>query len=119
MRRGFARASARLHFEPLVPFSPVGLLITLLPFLPLSPLLLRAAQQLIPAIRAEHLEPSEKLGIRAQLFNHTTQALEDDFLCLPGPASTHVLNAISPAFTASFALADLILDQARLELDLA
>lgn len=83
-------------------------------FLALPPLLLRAAQQLIPAVRAEHLELSQKVGIRSQLFNHTTQRLEDDFLCLPGPASTHVLNAISPAFTASFALADLILDQSVL-----
>jgi hypothetical protein len=81
-------------------------------FLALPPLLLRAAQQLIPAVRAEHLELSQKVGIRSQLFNHHTQRLEDDFLCLPGPHSTHVLNAISPAFTASFALADLILDEA-------
>ena len=81
-------------------------------FLALPPLILRAAQQLIPAICAEHIELSEKVGIRSQLFNHSTQRLEDDFLCLPGPNSTHVLNAISPAFTASFALADLILDQA-------
>jgi (S)-2-hydroxyglutarate dehydrogenase len=88
-------------------------------FLALPPLLLRAAQQLIPAIRAEHLELSQKVGIRSQLFNHSTQRLEDDFLCLPGPASTHVLNAISPAFTASFALADLILDLAVPELKLA
>ena len=83
-------------------------------FLALPPLLLRAAQQLIPAVRAEHLELSEKVGIRSQLFNHNSQRLEDDFLCLAGPNSTHVLNAISPAFTASFALADLILDQAVL-----
>jgi L-2-hydroxyglutarate oxidase LhgO len=88
-------------------------------FLAIPPLLLRAAQQLIPAIRAEYLELSQKVGIRSQLFNHSSQRLEDDFLCLPGPASTHVLNAISPAFTASFALADLILDQAAPELNLA
>ncbi|MEI6030893.1 MAG: FAD-dependent oxidoreductase [Synechococcaceae cyanobacterium ELA739] len=88
-------------------------------FLALPPLLLRAAQQLIPAVRAEHLQLSEKVGIRSQLFNHTTQGLEDDFLCLPGPHSTHVLNAISPAFTASFALADLILDEAAPRLALA
>jgi len=88
-------------------------------FLALPPLLLRAAQQLIPALCAEHLEPSQKVGIRSQLFNHCTQRLEDDFLCLPGQASTHVLNAISPAFTASFALADLILDQAAPELNLS
>lgn len=79
-------------------------------FLALPSLLLRAAQELIPAVRAEHIELSQKVGIRSQLFNHSSQRLEDDFLCLPGPASTHVLNAISPAFTASFALADLILD---------
>jgi len=88
-------------------------------FLALPPLLLRTAQQLIPAVRAEHLELSQKVGIRSQLFNHTTQRLEDDFLCLPGPASTHVLNAISPAFTASFALADLILDEAIPRMNLA
>jgi L-2-hydroxyglutarate oxidase LhgO len=87
-------------------------------FLALPPLLLRAAQELIPAVRAEHIELSQKVGIRSQLFNHRTQRLEDDFLCLPGPSSTHVLNAISPAFTASFALADLIMDQAEHTLNL-
>ena len=87
-------------------------------FLALPPLLLRAAQELIPAVRAEHIELSQKVGIRSQLFNHRTQRLEDDFLCLPGPGSTHVLNAISPAFTASFALADLILDQSAPSLNL-
>ena len=88
-------------------------------FLALPPLLLKAAQELIPAVQAEHIEISEKVGIRSQLFNRHTQCLEDDFLCLPGPASTHVLNAISPAFTASFALADLILDEATPRMDLA
>ncbi len=80
-------------------------------FLALPPLLLRAAQQLIPSLQANHLEPSQKVGIRSQLFNHKTKNLEEDFICLPGPSSTHVLNAISPAFTASFALADLILER--------
>jgi hypothetical protein len=32
---------------------------------------------------------------------------------LNGPNSTHVVNAISPAFTASFELADYILDNSR------
>jgi hypothetical protein len=70
-------------------------------------------------VRAKHTELSQKLGIRSQLFNFHTQCLEDDFLCQPGPASTHVLNAISPAFTASFALADLILDEAEPRMNLA
>ncbi|QNI95447.1 FAD/NAD-binding oxidoreductase [Synechococcus sp. A15-127] len=81
-------------------------------FLTLPPLLIRAAQELIPAVRPNNIELSQKVGIRSQLFNRQTERLEDDFLCIPGPSSTHVLNAISPAFTASFALADLIIDQA-------
>ena len=88
-------------------------------FLALPPLLIRAAQELIPALRAEHVELSHKVGIRSQLFNRQTNQLEDDFLCMPGPCSTHVLNAISPAFTASFALADLIVDEALPTLNLA
>ncbi|HCA50346.1 MAG TPA: FAD-dependent oxidoreductase [Planctomycetaceae bacterium] len=87
-------------------------------FLALPPLLIRAAQEVIPAVKPEHIELSQKVGIRSQLFNRTTERLQDDFLCLPGPCSTHVLNAISPAFTASFALADLIIDLAVPELNL-
>jgi len=83
-------------------------------FLALPPLLLRAAQELIPFVRSEDIEPSQKVGIRSQLFDRDTGKLHDDFLCLPGPDSTHVLNAISPAFTASFALADVILDRTPL-----
>ena len=85
-------------------------------FLSLKPMLVQAAKQLIPSIKANHLVLSEKVGIRSQLFNHKTNKLEDDFLCMNGPDSTHVLNAISPAFTASFALADLILGQAEMHI---
>ena len=88
-------------------------------FLALPPLLLRSAQQLIPSIRAEHLELSHKVGIRSQLFNRKTQRLEDDIICLQATNSTHILNAISPAFTASFALADLILDESESSMVLA
>ena len=87
-------------------------------FLALPPLLIQAAKELIPAVKPEHIELSQKVGIRSQLFNRQTRLLEDDFLCLPGPSSTHILNAISPAFTASFALADLIIDHALPELNL-
>ena len=74
-------------------------------------MLLKAAQELIPKLRSEHIELSEKVGIRSQVFNRREDRIEDDFLCLPGPNSTHILNAISPAFTASFALADLIINE--------
>lgn len=79
-------------------------------FLSIPPFLVNSARQLIPSLKAEYIELSQKVGIRSQLFNTSTNMLEDDFICLHGANSTHVMNAISPAFTASFALADLILD---------
>ena len=69
-----------------------------------------SAKKLIPSINSEDLKISTKVGIRSQLFNKKTEKLENDFLTIKGKSSTHVLNAISPAFTASFALADLIID---------
>ena len=77
-------------------------------------LLLKSAKELIPSIELKHIEISKKVGIRAQLFNLKEQRLENDFLCHKGPNSTHVLNAISPAFTASFSLADLIIEKSEL-----
>ena len=71
---------------------------------------LSAAQALVPDLRSEHLIPSRKVGIRAQLYDSKSGSLVQDFHLEHGPASTHVLNAISPAFTASFELADLIID---------
>ncbi len=79
-----------------------------------KPLFLKAAQALVPGLRGEHLIASQKVGIRAQLYDRRSGSLVQDFRLEHGPASTHVLNAISPAFTASFALADLILDQSPL-----
>lgn len=77
----------------------------------LKPLMINSAKKLIPSIKSENLKISTKVGIRPQLFNKTTQKLENDFLSVKGKSSTHILNAISPAFTASFALADFIIDQ--------
>ena len=53
-------------------------------FLALPPLLIRAAQELIPTIKPKHIELSQKVGIRSQLFNRQREHLENDFLCLPG-----------------------------------
>ena len=71
----------------------------------LKPLFLRAAERLVPGLRGEHLIPSQKVGIRAQMYDRKSGKLVQDFRLEQGPHSTHVLNAISPAFTASFALA--------------
>ena len=83
-------------------------------FLHIFPLMVREVKKLIPDIQEKHIEKSEKVAIRPQLFNHKTGILEDDFVCMNGINSTHVLNEISPAFTASFAWADLIIDRSNI-----
>jgi len=79
-----------------------------------KPFLINAAQKLVPGIKAEHIENSDKVGIRAQLYDLKRMSLVDDFLSINDESSTHVLNAISPAFTSSFELADLIINRSNL-----
>ena len=73
--------------------------------------MLKEAKKLIPSISSSDLQLSKKVGIRPQLFNQASKKLENDFLCIEGENSTHIMNAISPAFTASFSLADYIIDK--------
>jgi len=49
-------------------------------------------------------------GIRAQLFDKKNSELVSDFVIERGERSTHVLNAVSPAFTCSFLFAQYIVD---------
>jgi L-2-hydroxyglutarate oxidase len=74
----------------------------------------RALQRLLPALRAEQLEPAPS-GVRAQALLDSGE-LVDDFLIQRVGACVHVLNAPSPAATACLAIADQIvaaLDGAR------
>lgn len=50
-------------------------------------------------------------GIRAQLLNKRTFQLEMDFIMEGDEKSLHILNAVSPAFTCSFALAKYIVKE--------
>ncbi len=68
-----------------------------------------AAQELVPAIRTNHLLSSDKVGIRAQLLDTNKKELVMDFVVERAGNSTHILNAVSPAFTSSFAFARYIL----------
>jgi (S)-2-hydroxyglutarate dehydrogenase len=64
-----------------------------------KPSFVRSLQRLVPEVRAEDLIPSAA-GVRAQgLWPDGT--LADDFVIESGPRSLHVLNAPSPAATAS------------------
>lgn len=49
-------------------------------------------------------------GIRAQLIDKRTHALLHDFVVESDAGSTHVLNAVSPAFTSSFPFAQWIVE---------
>ena len=71
----------------------------------------RAARLLVPRIRPEHLLPSGKVGIRAQMLDRKKWRLVTDFIVEEGVASTHVINAISPAFTSAFPLARNVCDR--------
>ncbi len=56
-------------------------------------------------------------GIRAQLLNTATDELVMDFLVEHAEDSTHVLNAVSPAFTSAFSFAGHIVDSAAPRID--
>jgi L-2-hydroxyglutarate oxidase LhgO len=69
-----------------------------------------AARALLPRLRPEHLLPCDKVGIRAQMLDRRSGRLVTDFLVERGPSSTHILNAISPAFTSAFPFARHVCD---------
>lgn len=69
----------------------------------------RAAQRLVPDVRSAHMKRAGA-GVRAQaLARHG--ALLDDFALVKTGAILNVLNAPSPAATASLAIADRIVDE--------
>ncbi len=68
------------------------------------------AQKLVSSLTSNDLVSSSKVGIRAQLVNIKKSKLESDFVIERGKDTLHMLNAISPAFTCSFALAEHLVD---------
>lgn len=73
--------------------------------------LLKAAQRIAPSLARGDLSSEGKVGIRAQLFDVEKQQLEMDFVVEDAENSTHILNAISPAFSASFAFSEWIVKE--------
>jgi L-2-hydroxyglutarate oxidase len=68
--------------------------------------LAREAAELVPSICAQDLTRKGPPGIRAQLVDKATGGLAMDFLVRGDRHSTHVLNAVSPAWTSSLAMAE-------------
>jgi L-2-hydroxyglutarate oxidase len=73
-----------------------------------KPAFVKALQKLMPSIRAEDLAPGGA-GVRAQALRRDG-TLEDDFVLVPHGRIVHVLNAPSPAATASLAIGGRIAD---------
>ena len=70
------------------------------------PHLVRAAARLVPSVRPEDFRERGRPGVRAQLFHLADKRLELDFVVRGDAHSTHVLNAVSPAWTSSLAFAE-------------
>ena len=54
---------------------------------------------------------SKTYGIRAQLINRNTYKLVNDFIYKKIDNNIHIVNAVSPAFTSCFSLAEFIVDK--------
>jgi len=64
----------------------------------------RALQRLVPDVQPRHLEPGGA-GVRAQAMSPEGDLVQD-FSIVQGPSALHVLNAPSPAATASLAIGE-------------
>ncbi len=70
----------------------------------------RSLQRLVPALRSSDLQPGGA-GVRAQAVD-PNGSLVDDFRIIDLPGMVHVINAPSPAATASLAIGRLIAERA-------
>ena len=73
--------------------------------------LVRQAKKLAPSIQLEDFTKVGKPGIRAQLFDLKERKLEMDFVVEGDANSTHILNAVSPAWTSCISFSKFVVDQ--------
>jgi L-2-hydroxyglutarate oxidase LhgO len=71
----------------------------------------RSLQRLVPEVRIEDLAQGGA-GVRAQALTPSGELVQD-FYFVRQARALHVLNAPSPAATASLAIADEVIDQAK------
>lgn len=69
------------------------------------------AVQLVKHIARDGFTEYGQPGIRAQLIDVRTDQLVQDFVIEGDRKSTHILNAVSPAFTCAFSFAEYIVEQ--------
>jgi L-2-hydroxyglutarate oxidase LhgO len=73
--------------------------------------LISLAQKMVYKIDANAFNQWSKPGIRAQLLDTDSLELLDDFVIESNKKTIHILNAVSPAFTSSFAFARWIVER--------
>lgn len=71
------------------------------------------ARGLVPVVRWQDFRGKGRPGIRAQLVDRRTGSLVGDFVVRGDLDSTHVLNAVSPAWTSSLAVAEHVVSDMR------
>jgi L-2-hydroxyglutarate oxidase LhgO len=67
--------------------------------------LIRQAAALVPSVTPAAFTVKGRPGVRAQLYDVDKRRLEMDFVVANGDRSTHILNAVSPGWTSSLAMA--------------
>lgn len=70
-----------------------------------------ATTKLVKKIDRTGFREWSRPGIRAQLLDARTRKLVMDFVVEGDQSSTHILNAVSPAFTCSFPFAKMVADR--------
>lgn len=75
------------------------------------PYFARQAAHLASGVNLKQLKKPVQPGIRAQLLDTRSLELIQDFVVQGDAQSTHVLNAVSPAFTCSLAFGDLLAER--------
>jgi L-2-hydroxyglutarate oxidase LhgO len=70
--------------------------------------LVTQAQALVPSVRPQDFTERGRPGIRAQLLDVKNKKLEMDFIVRGDEKSTHLLNAVSPAWTSALAMANYV-----------
>lgn len=70
--------------------------------------LVSQAKALVPSVDPKDFKQRGKPGIRAQLLDIKNKKLEMDFVVRGDENSTHLLNAVSPAWTSALAMANYV-----------
>jgi L-2-hydroxyglutarate oxidase LhgO len=68
-------------------------------------------KELVKKLEPDDIIPSDKVGIRPQLIDWEKRKIVMDFAIIKNGDSTHILNAISPAFTSSMDFAEFVVKQ--------